>query len=213
MRLTKHTHATVSLDREGHTLLFDPGTFTPDATQLACRADVILITHDHFDHFDRDAVIAGLHTNANLHVYGPPAVIESLNGFDDRTHVVAPGDEFTAGGFAVVAYGGEHALIHPEIPQIDNIGYLVDGSVLHPGDAYLQIDAPVDTLLVPTSGPWTKMADAIDYVRAVRPRQSIQIHDVMLSDVGTASATLFLGEQSLTGTTLVTLPVGESVVV
>ncbi|GGF14610.1 MBL fold metallo-hydrolase [Williamsia phyllosphaerae] len=213
MRLTKHTHATVSLHRDGRTLLIDPGTFTPDALELARDADVILVTHDHFDHFDRDAVLAALDADPELELYGPSAVIESLDGFDDRTHVVTPGDEFTAAGFAVVAYGGEHALIHPEIPQIDNIGYLVDGSVLHPGDAYLQVDAPVDTLLVPTSGPWTKMSDAIDYVRAVRPRQSVQIHDVMLSDVGTASATMFLGEQGLTGTTLLTLTVGESVTI
>ena len=47
------------------------------------------------------------------------------------------------------AFGGQHALIHPAIPMIANLGYLVDGSVYHPGDSFTVPTAPVSTLLLP----------------------------------------------------------------
>ena len=213
MQLTKYTHATVSISSEGRTLLIDPGTFTPDAAILVADAEVVLLTHEHYDHFDQEAVLKGLADRPELHVYGPAPVARALEEFADRVHVVAAGDCFEAAGFHIAVYGDKHALIHPEMPRVDNIGYLIDGTVLHPGDAYLVPGVPVDTLLVPTSGPWTYMGEAINYIRAVRPRQSIQIHDVMLSPVGIASAEMFLGAESLTGTPLRTLPVGDTITV
>jgi L-ascorbate metabolism protein UlaG (beta-lactamase superfamily) len=69
----------------------------------------------------------------------------------------------------------------------------------------------VDTLLLPTSGPWTVTAQAIDFVRAVAPRQSIPIHDAMLSDLGRMGADRMLGERGLTGVPMLPLQPGESV--
>ncbi|WP_335983439.1 MULTISPECIES: hypothetical protein [Streptomycetaceae] len=60
-------------------------------------------------------------------------------------------------------------------------------------------DAPVGTLLLPTSGPWTKLGEAADYVRAVKPEQIVQIHELMLSDLGQHSVANLLGENGLTG--------------
>ncbi|MBT0568166.1 MBL fold metallo-hydrolase [Williamsia sp. CHRR-6] len=213
MRLTKHTHATVTLSKGDATLLIDPGAFTSDAAELIAAAEAILITHEHFDHIDVDAVRAGLQARPELHIHGPESALGALTQFGDRVHAVAAGDRFTTAGFDVRVFGEQHAMIHPEIPCVHNIGYLIDSAVLHPGDAYLVIDEPVDTLLVPTSGPWTTMGDAIEYVRSVKPRQSIQIHDVMLSEVGIRSAGMFLGQDSLTQTTLLTLEPGESVTI
>ena len=213
MKLVKHTHATVALERDGHTLLIDPGAFTPDAAELIRAAEAVLLTHDHFDHFDENAVRAGLVDDDRLHVYGPASVTRPLGEFGDRVHTVAGGEVLSIKGFEVKVYGVPHATIHQCIPGVDNVGYLVDGTVLHPGDAYLVPDVPVDTLLIPTSGPWTKMGEAIDYVRAVRPRQCVQIHDIMLSTIGKTSADMFLGARSLTGTPLLSPAVGESITV
>ena len=35
------------------------------------------------------------------------------------------GDEFSIGHLTVRGVGGKHAVIHPEIPVIDNISYLI----------------------------------------------------------------------------------------
>ncbi|NTW39308.1 MAG: MBL fold metallo-hydrolase, partial [Cellulomonadaceae bacterium] len=39
-------------------------------------------------------------------------------------------------------------------------------------------------LLTPVSGPWFRIADAVDLVRALAPRRIVPIHDALLSEVG-----------------------------
>jgi hypothetical protein len=48
---------------------------------------------------------------------------------------------------------------------------------------------------VPVHAPWSKVAEVIDYVRAVKPRQVIPIHDGLLNDVGLALVDGLLGER------------------
>ena len=125
----------------------------------------------------------------------------------------AAGDELSIGSFAVTVHGTEHAVIHPDIPVIPNVGYLINGSLYHPGDAYYVPEVPVSVLLLPTSGPWMKIREAADYVRAVRPQQIVQIHEMLLSDIGLHLASNLLGEQGLTGLPLTVVPAGESLTV
>ena len=66
------------------------------------------------------------------------------------------------------------------------------------------------TLLVPTSGPWTKMAETVDFVRAVRPETLVQIHDILLSEIGQQGAAMFLSPKMLTEVALTIVPVGET---
>ncbi|MGW2279161.1 hypothetical protein [Streptomyces sp. NPDC001770] len=67
------------------------------------------------------------------------------------------------------------------------------------------------TLLLPTSGPWTKLGEAADHVRAVGPERVVQIHELMLSELGQASTARFLGEQGLTGVAVERLEPGTTV--
>jgi hypothetical protein len=71
----------------------------------------------------------------------------------------------------------------------------------------------VSVLLLPTSGPWMKLGEAADYVRAVRPQQIVQIHEMLLSDIGLGLAGSILGEQGLTGLPLAQVPAGQSLTV
>ncbi|MHC3469470.1 MBL fold metallo-hydrolase [Streptomyces sp. 7R007] len=212
MQLTKHAHACVTLEKDGTRLVIDPGTFTPDAAEAVSRAHAVLITHEHFDHFDDKLVTAALDAQPDLHVYGTSAVADALGGHEGRVHTVAAGDAFTVGSLSVSVHGHRHAPIHADIPCPDNVGYLVDeGTLYHPGDAYFAPGTPVRTLLLPTSGPWTKLGEAADYVRAVKPERVIQIHELMLSDLGQQSTARLLGEQGLTGTAIDRLDAGTTV--
>ncbi|MEU2990679.1 MBL fold metallo-hydrolase [Streptomyces griseoincarnatus] len=203
MKLTKHAHACVTLEKDDTRLVVDPGAFTPDAAAAVARAHAVLITHehfDHFDHFDEQVVAAALQARPELEVYGTAAVAAALGSHGGRVHVVAAGDTFSVGSVPVGVHGHGHARIHPDIPCPDNVGYLLDdGAVHHPGDAYCVPDAPVRTLLLPTSGPWTKLGEAADYVRAVKPERVVDIHELMLSDLGRRSTADLLGEKGLTG--------------
>ncbi|MFB6805668.1 MBL fold metallo-hydrolase [Streptomyces sp. NPDC056387] len=200
MQLTKHAHACVTLEKDGTRLVIDPGTLTPDAAEAVARADAVLITHEHFDHFDDKLVAAALEARPGLQVYGTTTVAATLGSHDGRVHAVAAGDTFSVGPITAAVHGHRHALVHADIPCPDNVGYLLDdGAVYHPGDAYFAPGAPVHTLLLPTSGPWTKLGEAADYVRTVKPERIIQIHELMLSDLGQHSTAHLLGEKGLTG--------------
>lgn len=213
MELTKYNHATVVLEQDGTTLVIDPGVFTPEAADLVRAAAGVLITHEHPDHFDVEAVRAGLDANDALVVRAPGAVVEQLGDHDGRVTAVHAGDAFEIGPFSVQAFGEEHAVIHRDIPTIANVGYLVDGAVFHPGDAYLEPGVPVQTLLLPTSGPWTSTAAAVDYVRSVAPERAVQIHEAMLSDLGQQSTARFLGSDGLGPVPVLILPSGGSITV
>ena len=85
----------------------------------------------------------------------------------------------------VLHFDGElHAVIHPDIPRVTNVGYLLDGGKLfHPGDAFTVPVAPVETLMLPVVAPWNKISEVIDYVREVRPARAYDIHDASLTDL------------------------------
>jgi L-ascorbate metabolism protein UlaG (beta-lactamase superfamily) len=213
MELTKHTHACVTLDKGGGRLLVDPGTFTPNAAVLAASAGTILITHEHFDHFDEEAIAAALEARPELRLYGPAAVVDRWQARRGQVTAVVEGERFDVDGFDVAVFGGLHAAIHRDIPQVANVGYLIDGHVYHPGDSYFVPAAPVTTLLVPTSGPWTKFGEAADFVRAVNPERAVQIHEIMLSEVGQQSMATFLSPKMLTDVALTIVPVGDTITV
>lgn len=183
MKLTKKGHACVRLERDGRALVIDPGVFTePDA---AVGAEAILITHEHSDHFDPEALRAVLEAAPAARVWTLRSVADQLTAaFPGRVTVVGHGDTFTAAGFEIEVHGELHAVIHPDMPRITNVGYLVDGSLFHPGDALTVPDKPVETLLLPLHAPWNKFSEVLDYVREVAPRSAYAIHDGMLSDSG-----------------------------
>lgn len=210
MQLTKHAHACVTVTGGDGVLLIDPGTFTPNAAELIAGAAAVLVTHEHFDHFDAAALAVELDRRPELRVYGPAAIQERLGARDGQVSVAKAGDKLDAAGFGVTVHGEQHALIHADVPIVGNVGYLIDGKVFHPGDSYFVPDVAVETLLLPTSGPWTRFGDAADFARAVKPARMIQIHELMLSELGQNSARMLLGDQGLTGIPLEILPPGES---
>lgn len=100
------------------------------------------------------------------------------------------GAGFTAAGFSVRAIGHEHAVVHPDIPRVANVGFLVEGMAFHPGDSFATIPevSPVEVLFLPISAPWLKLAESIDYLRAVEHAVAVPIHDAFLSEPGKAVA-------------------------
>jgi len=213
VQLVKHVHACVSLVKDGGHIVIDPGTFTPDAAELVAAADAVLVTHEHFDHVDEGLVTEALEQRPDLCVYAPAALADRLAARPGQVRAVAPGDRFDVAGFEVLVFGDRHGEIHRDVPRVANVGYVVDGRVCHPGDAYDVPPADVETLLLPTSGPWTRLGDAVDYVRAVGPRRLVQIHDLMLSPTGQLSVSRFLSPDGLVDVPLTVLAPGEALAV
>ena len=185
MRVTKYTHSCIRIESDDAVLVVDPGAFSEPAALTG--ADAVLITHEHVDHLDVDAVGGAAARQPGLRVYAHADVLPKLEAVRETVTTVAAGEDFTAAGFTVRAYGGQHAVIYPEIPRIANLGYLIsDGgtSVYTPGDSFAVPDDAVDTLFVPLHAPWMKLAESIDFVRAVKPRRAYAIHDGLLNERG-----------------------------
>ncbi|WP_405728844.1 MBL fold metallo-hydrolase [Streptomyces sp. NBC_01537] len=203
MRLTKYGHACVRLEDGDRVLVIDPGTYSEPESLSGATA--VLITHEHADHIDVDNLKAARAGNPALTVHTHPALAATLG---DGVIPVAPGDTFTAAGFSVRAVGGAHADIIDGLPGCPNIGFIVDG-LYHPGDSLFVPAEPVDTLLVPASGPWLKLGEAIEFTRAVKPARAFPIHDAMLSDLGLHGFDRWLDMKG--GTDYARIPLGESV--
>ena len=213
MKLTKHEHACVVFEKDGESIVVDPGSFSAGARDIIDSASAILITHEHFDHVNEVAITEALAARPDLRVYAPSSLAGMFGAQKDQFTTVSAGDALTISGFSVSVHGSTHAVIHPDIPEIANVGYFVDESVYHPGDAYHVPDVRVSTLLLPTSGPWMKIGEAADYVRAVRPDAVVQIHEMLLSDIGLGLAANILGKDGLTGIPLTQVPAGDSLTV
>jgi L-ascorbate metabolism protein UlaG (beta-lactamase superfamily) len=182
MRLTKFSHACVRLERDGAVLVIDPGTLSERAALDG--VDAVLITHEHIDHLDIDALADTLAKRPAVRIFTHPEVTPKLGDLAEVVSEVVAGDDFEAAGFAVRTYGGLHAMIHPELPRVANVGFFVEG-VYHPGDSFdVPTDAEVHTLFVPMSGPWLKLSESVEFVRQVAPRRAYALHDGLLSDAG-----------------------------
>ena len=182
--MTKLGHSCVRLERGGQQIVLDPGVWS-GADALA-EANAVLITHEHPDHLDNGVVRAALERDPAIELWTNAAVAAQFEAFGDRVHVVCEGEGFTAAGFDVRVYGRDHAVVHPDLPVVPNIGFAIDGKLFHPGDSFTVPAEPVENLLLPISAPWLKAAELFDYARAVGPSMSYAIHDEVLSANGIA---------------------------
>ncbi len=192
MRITKFGHACVRVEHAGVRLVLDPGSFT--AREAVEGADVVLITHEHADHYDAE----------HLRSVGAPIVTidavarviaEKAPDLSDRVQVVSPGELLDL-GVPVRVVGEKHAVIHPDYPRFDNSGYLLTlgaERVYHPGDSLTGPGEPVDVLLAPVSGPWLKLSEAVEFVREVGAPRNLGIHDRVYSDAGLGMVDMHMG--------------------
>ncbi|MCT1802636.1 MULTISPECIES: MBL fold metallo-hydrolase [Kocuria] len=188
MLLTKFTHSCVRLEKNGTSLVIDPGSFS-EVEEALDGVNLVLITHVHPDHYDAKRLTAALAENPELNIYAPQSVIDELaeasGEATDRLHAVTADSTLSLGPFEVKTFGGQHALIHPLIPTVDNVGFVIDDAVFHPGDSFtVPHGLTVPTVLVPLHAPWSKMSEVIDFIIATRATNVYQIHDALLSDIG-----------------------------
>lgn len=165
-------------------LLLDPGVYSAGFEELT-GLDAILVTHQHPDHLDLDRLPALLAANPTAELVVDTGSAEQLAGTGIAHRVVRPGERLELAGTTVEVIGGDHGVIHPDIPVVPNNGYLIDGgaagTILHPGDSFTLPGRDVDLLLLPTAAPWLKLSEAVDYLRAVDPGLAVPIHQALLA--------------------------------
>lgn len=207
MIVTKHAHACLTIEHAGSTLVVDPGGFTPAFDVESLTA--IVVTHEHPDHVVAEHLDRFLAAGP-VPLFAPAGVAAALPDYD--WHVVEPGDVHTVGGFELEFSGGRHAIIHRTIPVIDNVAVTVNGMLFHPGDSFTVPPREVDLVAVPSSAPWLKIGDVMDWLDIVQPKRAFPIHELVNSERGQAMANARITSVvEAHGGTVTVLAPGESI--
>ncbi|MBM7565163.1 MBL fold metallo-hydrolase [Paenibacillus sacheonensis] len=140
-----------------------PAPIRPDRL----RGDLLLITHDHLDHFDEPSVIHAVR-HAGMKVAGPGSVqkhYRKLGLPEDAFMRIDQGEEFLFGGVRIRAVYAEHSSGDGEC---DAVGFVLDreGSrIYHVGDSELTDELlriagelKADCIALPINGRWGNMS-------------------------------------------------------
>jgi len=191
MKLTKYQHACFVVEKEGRSLVVDPGAYSRDFI-TPNNVDVIVITHEHPDHFDEKLVQQILSVNPKATVVAH----ESISGrFTQYTNIGAKINEmYTIGPFTLRFFGGTHATIAPSLPVPPNLGVLIDDRLYYPGDSFtIPEGVTVKELALPASAPWLKISESMDFLAQVKPIFAFPTHDAILSSDGKGLVDRVLG--------------------
>ena len=176
MQITHFGHSCLLVEIDGTKVLFDPGNFSHGFEGIN-GLDAILITHQHPDHCDVAKLPDLVAANPDAVLYADPQTTAQLNGDNVAGAWTAArgGHQIEIGSLTARFTGGRHAVIHPEIPVIDNVAYILGtaetpGQFMHPGDSFYIPFEQVDVLALPSAAPWMKLSESVDYLRAMAPR-------------------------------------------
>ena len=174
-------HASFRIDTGDATIYIDPYRLPADAP----RADVILVTHGHYDHFSPQDVECLSHEGTWL--VAPAAVAERTSG---RVASIGPGEALELEHLpgvevaAVAAYNtskrpSDGTAFHPR--EAGWVGFEVNvrgERLYHSGDTdvipEMDMVVGVDVALLPVSGTYVMTADeAAEAARRIQPRVAV----------------------------------------
>lgn len=179
MKITKLGHCCLLIEENGINILTDPGAWTSAQNELK-NIHLVLITHEHQDHFHIDSVKAILANNPDVKIFSNAAVGKILEMEKISFQQLSKGQTVNFRGIIIEGFGDKHAVIYGEYGQVENTAFLINNKLFHPGDSFTKPNKPVDVLALPVSGPWMKLSDAIDYAKAVKPKKCFPVHDEYL---------------------------------
>lgn len=211
MRIQKLLHSCLLLEEKGTRILIDPGDYsfaeklqTPESLT---PIDAILLTHNHADHCDVDAIRK---INAKK-IFGTAQTKATLAAAGLNAEIVTTGNIFEIGNFSIQVIPAPH---DPRLTSTapESVGYILNKTLLHPGDSLtFETSNPYTVLALPVAAPWMTRMEAIALAAKLKPAHIIPIHDGMLKDFAAqASYNLFKRLFGAHGSELHPLKLGET---
>lgn len=183
MKISKIGHCCLVVEEGETKIMFDPGAWTTGQLEVTGLA-AIFITHEHADHFHVDSLKTVLKNNPMAKVYTNSGVGKLLEAAGVTYELVKEGQRVDIQGVSFDSVGHEHADIYEGIPRVVNTGFILGDRLYYPGDAFALPGKAIKILALPVAGPWMKMADAIDFAKAVKPTMAFPVHDGFLAFPG-----------------------------
>jgi len=183
LKIRWHGHDTFSVESDVR-IFFDPYKLSKQS-----EADLILISHDHFDHLSLEDLQKISTIKATI--VAAKECVNKITGIAFKEKIgIAPGEEKIVNGMrirAVSAYNMDkvnHDTKKPFHPKEDNkIGFLVNinGTVIyHTGDSDLipeMSNLRPDILLIPVSGTYVMTSkEAAKATEIIKPKIAIPMH-------------------------------------
>ncbi len=209
MKVTKLEHSGMILEKNGRKIVFDPVEFESKLPELE-NVVAVIITHKHGDHLQREKLDEIVAQNPEVKILATADAMAEL----PEAEMVEAGDRKEVGGFELRFFGENHAEIVSSVVPCQNIGVVVDEMLVNPGDSFdMPEDLPnVKMLLVPSSAPWCKVPEGMDFIRRVKPEMAIPVHNAVLSKLGNGFNNNWLKSAcEEIGAELKALEIGESV--
>jgi len=160
-------------------IYFDPYLISEESHD----ADIIFITHDHYDHYDRDSI--NKIKNDNTYIVIPKTLKEEVSSYFELDHIriVEPGSEYSVNGvkFNTIRAYNINKKYHPK--ENDWVGYKIylnDGSYYVMGDTDETTESKCvtcDVLFIPIGGTYTMdKEEARHLTNIIGPKIAVPIH-------------------------------------
>ncbi len=175
-------HDCFRIEAEGRAIYIDPYQLADDAP----KADIILVTHSHFDHYSAEDVKKV--AKADTVLVSIADVVEQAGMA--HAHVVAPGDSVEVDGITIHAVASYNVNkfrspgqpFHPK--ESGFVGFIVEvggQTIYHAGDTDVipeMEDLPeIDVALIPVSGKYVMTAEeAVEAAAIIGPKVAIPMH-------------------------------------
>jgi len=176
MKISWLGHASIRIETMGRVIYIDPYQIEDKRED----ADIILITHEHYDHCDIKSV-----KNIRKH---DTTILTTKNAGDKfsgtrNMGIMRPGDVTEIDGIRIIATHSYN--INKKFhPKGSGIGFIIESEgkrIYHAGDSDLIPEMEdlqdIDVALLPIGGTYTmNVDDAVNAVKVINPRIAVPIH-------------------------------------
>jgi L-ascorbate metabolism protein UlaG (beta-lactamase superfamily) len=181
VRLIRYPQSCLVVEVAGTRLAIDPGTFVTARHSLDDLGflDAVLYTHRHADHLDIEVVDDLLERGTRL--YGNADVTALLGA--ERCTTLEDSRSVEVSGVEVLPRDLPHVVMVDGSPGPPNTGFLLDGTLFHPGDGMELTGLTARVAAVPIAGPSISFHDAYEFVRRLGAEHVVPIHyDAFVAD-------------------------------
>lgn len=169
MKITRFVQSCLLIEDGGSRIVIDPSG--EETGNNFGKLDGVLYTHKHGDHFDPE--LTKKFMGQGIPIYANASTAKQIDG---QPKIVKNGQEFEIGSFKIKVLELPHCSMPDGSAGPQNVGYLINQKLFHPGDGIELEGLQVDNLAVPITGPDVSMRDAFAFLKQVGAKVGIPIH-------------------------------------